>query len=171
MPLVKLCDDTSTGGRRDGTRDGGTMAAGRIVVGVDGSAGSERALRWCAEYGLRLGFEVIAVFSMPLPAYAAVVPFGPWPVDDTEMRARLLETLHDDWCAPLREAGVKFDVLLVDGAAAWMLIDVAEREDADLIVVGSRGRGGFSELLLGSTSHQLAQHARRPLLIVPPGRD
>lgn len=147
------------------------MPSGRIVVGVDGSEGSARALHWCAEYGLRLGFEVVAVFSIPIPAYAGIALFGPWATDDAEQRTKLLETVRDDWCAPLRDAGVKYDVLLVDGSAAWTLGDIADREDADLIVVGSRGRGGFSELLLGSTSHQLAQHTRRPLVIVPPERD
>jgi nucleotide-binding universal stress UspA family protein len=47
------------------------------------------------------------------------------------------------------------------------LLEVADEVDADLIAVGSRGLGGFPELLLGSTSTQLAQHSRRPVLIVP----
>jgi len=46
-------------------------------------------------------------------------------------------------------------------------MDTANSEDADLIVVGSRGLGGFRELLLGSVSHQLTQHAGRPIVIVP----
>lgn len=147
------------------------MASGRIVVGVDGSEGATRALSWCAEYAPRLGLEVVAVLSVPIPVYAGLVPFGQWPAEDPEARERLVETVRDEWCTPLREGHVKYDALVVDGSAPWMLMDVADREDADLIVVGSRGHGGFGELLLGSTSHQLAHHSRRPVVIVPPERD
>lgn len=146
------------------------MASGRIIVGVDGSEGSVRALQWCGEYGGRLGFEIVAVHALPMPVYAGTVPFASWPTEDREFRESLLATVRDEWCAPLREAGLKYDAVLVDGSAPWMLIEVADREDADMIVLGSRGRGGFGELLLGSTSHQLAHHARRPLVIVPPER-
>ena len=55
----------------------------------------------------------------------------------------------------------------VNGSATVGLLNAARDEDADLVVVGRRGLGGFAELLLGSTSHQLSQHLGRPLLIVP----
>lgn len=145
------------------------MASGRIVVGIDGSEGSERAVRWCADYGPRLGFEIVAVHVVVLPAAAWVLPGGGHaPEEDT--RQELEQVARGRWCAPLKEAGAKHDVLLVEGNPAWMLLDVAEREDADMIVVGSRGRGGFGELLLGSTSHQLAHHTKRPVVIVPSAR-
>lgn len=144
------------------------MSSGRIVVGDDGSEGSARAIDWCIEYASRLGWEVVAVHAVPVPGYAGVVPFWP-PMDDPQERANLTRIVREGWCAPLAEAGVKHDALVVQGSPAWMLMDVADREDADMIVVGSRGRGGFSELPLGSTSHQLAHHSRRPLMIIPPG--
>jgi nucleotide-binding universal stress UspA family protein len=56
---------------------------------------------------------------------------------------------------------------MVDGPPSAAIIKVAADEQADLVVVGRRGRGGFSELLLGSVSHQLAHHVGRPLVIVP----
>jgi nucleotide-binding universal stress UspA family protein len=56
---------------------------------------------------------------------------------------------------------------LRDGNAVTVLLTLADELDADLIVVGSRGVGGFPQLLLGSTSTQLAQHAHRPVLVVP----
>jgi nucleotide-binding universal stress UspA family protein len=58
--------------------------------------------------------------------------------------------------------------MLVEGSAVTALLRVAEDEDADLVVVGSRGAGGFSDLHLGSTSHQVALYADRPVTIVPP---
>jgi nucleotide-binding universal stress UspA family protein len=57
--------------------------------------------------------------------------------------------------------------VLRDGHPVQVLLDVADDVDADMIVVGSRGFGGFPQMLLGSTSTQLAQHSRRPVLIVP----
>lgn len=146
------------------------MTSARIVVGLDGSEGSDRALRWCADIAGRLGFEVVAVHVVPIPVVAWVVPMGAMSMAETthESHDKLLAMARDEWCAPLNDAGVKFDVLLVEGNAAFMLMDVADREDAGMIVVGSRGRGGFRELLLGSTSHQLAHHAKRPVVIVPP---
>jgi nucleotide-binding universal stress UspA family protein len=53
-----------------------------------------------------------------------------------------------------------------DGRAASVIADVADRENADMVVVGRRGRGGVAELLLGSTSHELVLHSRRPVLVV-----
>lgn len=83
------------------------------------------------------------------------------------MRRDIAETLEREWCAPIREAGVPFRSAVETGKPATILMQVADREDARMIVVGSRGIGGFAELLLGSVSHQLAHHARRPLVIVP----
>jgi nucleotide-binding universal stress UspA family protein len=59
---------------------------------------------------------------------------------------------------------VPIEQIVVEGKAAEILVD--ESKGANLLVVGSRGHGGFAELLLGSVSHQCAQHARCPLLIV-----
>ena len=63
---------------------------------------------------------------------------------------------------------VATDGSLVEGSAVTALLQVAEEEAIDLIVVGSPGTGGFSELHLGSTSHQVALYADRPVTIVPP---
>jgi nucleotide-binding universal stress UspA family protein len=53
-----------------------------------------------------------------------------------------------------------------DGRPARVIADVADREDADLVVVGRRGRGGIAELLLGSVSHELTHHCDRPVIVV-----
>jgi nucleotide-binding universal stress UspA family protein len=64
-------------------------------------------------------------------------------------------------------AHVAFRTVLAERYAADLIRSTAETEQADLVVVGRRGLGGFAELLLGSTSHQLAHHLDRPLVIVP----
>ncbi|MEX2556113.1 MAG: universal stress protein [Actinomycetota bacterium] len=145
------------------------MAANRIVIGLDGSEGSARAVRWCVELARDLGSAIVAVHVFSVPVYEAVpAGFPVAPLDDETIRKELAETLEREWCAPIRDASIPFRSAVEGGHPATVLMEVAEREDARMIVVGSRGMGGFKELLLGSVSHQLAHHARRPLVIVPP---
>jgi nucleotide-binding universal stress UspA family protein len=140
----------------------------RIIVGVDGSPSSERAVEWCAAHAKEMEAEVVAVYSIEMPVYAAS-GFGAvsLPVPSEPDRDELRDVMRRDWCAPLSKATVPFRVELMDGAPAPAIIALAEREAADLVVTGRRGRGGFAELLLGSTSHQLSHHLDRPLVIVP----
>ena len=141
------------------------MAIERIVVGVDGSQNSRRALEWAADLAARLQAEVVAVHAVGL--LSKVDEGGP-PVPSYAHRDEVRERFERDWCAPLDGAGVGDRRLLVDGNPVAVMLAVAEEEDADLVVMGSRGLGGFPELLLGSSSHQVAEHARRPVVIVPP---
>lgn len=142
----------------------------RIVVGLDGSEGSSRALRWVLETAKPLDAEVVAVHVHHLTAYLPA-PMGVTPPMDTqEWLEELQRTFAQDWCAPLRKAGVRYHAVFDDGTgpAASALMRIAQQEGADMIVVGSRGLGGFAELLLGSVSHQLAHHSPVPVVIVPP---
>jgi nucleotide-binding universal stress UspA family protein len=140
----------------------------KIVVGVDGSDSGRRAVEWTAEHAGLLGAEVIAVHAVEEPAYFATpMTYYPIPPMSEEARAQIRDLLEHDWCAPFVKQNVPVRALLEEGPPARVLMEVAAEEDADLVVCGRRGRGGFAELLLGSTSHQLAHHLRRPLLIVP----
>jgi nucleotide-binding universal stress UspA family protein len=140
----------------------------KIIVGVDGSAESARALEWCVRYAPKLEAEVVAVFAMEIPVLAAssfvALPPTPPPAPDRDEVRKVVET---EWCAPLGKAKVAFRVVVMDGPAAAAIISLAEREAADLVVAGRRGRGGFAELVLGSTTHHLSHHLDRPLVIVP----
>jgi nucleotide-binding universal stress UspA family protein len=140
----------------------------KIIVGVDGSESSARAIEWCAQYAPALGAEVIVVHAVEIPLFTAPgVGYVPVPTLSDDDRERLREVARTQWCAALGQADVQFDVDLEDGPAATIIIEKARKEDADLVVTGRRGRGGFAELLLGSTSHQLSHHLDRPLVIVP----
>jgi nucleotide-binding universal stress UspA family protein len=144
----------------------------KIIVGVDGSEASARAVEWCAAHAKALQAEVIAAFAVDLPIYAAGgFGFAPIPIPLPEVteaeRERLHETITDDWCARLAKAAVTFEGVVIDGSPAIALMELAEKENADLVVLGRRGRGGFAELLLGSTTHHLSHHLDRPLVIVP----
>jgi nucleotide-binding universal stress UspA family protein len=144
----------------------------KIIVGVDGSDSSARAVEWCAANAKAMGAEVIAAFAVDLPIYAASgFGFAPIPVPSPEVteaeRERLREQIEGEWCARLAKSGVPLHGVVIDGAPAFALMELAEKENADMVVVGRRGHGGFAELLLGSTAHHLSHHLDRPLVIVP----
>ena len=142
----------------------------KIIVGVDGSVPSARAVAWCAQYASVLSAEVVAVYSYDIPVYP-VTAFGAgpiaMPIPPEPDRDELERVVRDEWCAALTKAGIAFRVVVKEGSPAAAIMSVAEAEAADLVVTGRRGRGGFAELLLGSTSHHLSHHLDRPLVIVP----
>jgi nucleotide-binding universal stress UspA family protein len=140
---------------------------GKLVVGVDGSLHSERAVKWCAEHARLIGAEVVAVHAVDIPVYGGATAYFPALYLTPEQRDELRDVASRDWCKPLADAGITFDVELVDDTPSAAVLKVAEEEDAVLVVVGRRGRGGFAELVLGSVGHQLAHHLACPLVIVP----
>ncbi len=137
-----------------------------IVVGVDGSDGSRAALRWAAEEGARRHDTVRAVYAwgypyIPGPEGSAVF-LNPADVtrDATErLEATIAEALPDE------AARAAVERYVIDGSAADVLVE--QSKDADLVVVGARGHGGFVGLLLGSVSGQVVNHAHCPVVVVP----
>jgi nucleotide-binding universal stress UspA family protein len=139
----------------------------RIVVGLDGSGQSRAALDWAIRIARAVGAEVIAVY-VARPRTRAHPRSSPALRSDPEWRARA--AFRNEWCGPLADGGVRYRALVEEGRPAAIIAEVAERVDASVIVVGRHGRGGLSTLLLGSVSHELTLHARRPLLVIsPPG--
>jgi nucleotide-binding universal stress UspA family protein len=147
---------------------GPSQGVERIVVGVDGSEHSAAALAWAIAMATGMGSEVIAVFAVSAPIYfdsgygqVAI------PVElDQKWRDDMRRELEDDWCKPLRDARVRYRTVMEDGRAASVIDKVANDTDADMVVVGRRGRGGVAELLLGSVSHELVLHCKRPVLVI-----
>jgi nucleotide-binding universal stress UspA family protein len=139
----------------------------RIIVGVDGSEHSKRAVAWCAKYGGGLDAEVIAVNALEVPVHAWRLDVFAPPLYSEEDHQRVREVLQDEWCKPLVDVSVPFKAVVVDGYPATEIIELAYREKADLVVAGRRGLGGFKELMLGSTSNHLSHHLTLPLVIVP----
>jgi nucleotide-binding universal stress UspA family protein len=137
----------------------------RIAIGVDGSESSAAALQWAIRLSKGMGSQVIAVYAVDIPVYFPEPEELPF-VLDQEWRAGMKSEFEDRWCKPLKVAGVRYRAVMEDGRAATVIADVAEREKADVIVIGRRGRGGVAELLLGSTSHELVLHSRRPVMVV-----
>jgi nucleotide-binding universal stress UspA family protein len=139
-----------------------------MVVGVDGSEASTRAVKWCAAHAVSLSAQVVVVHAIDLPVYPGIgTPYMPLPAMTARQQDELRDVVTRDWCKPLADVGVPYRVVLAEGVAACVILATAREEEAELIVTGRRGRGGFAELVLGSTSHALSHHADRPLVIVP----
>jgi hypothetical protein len=140
---------------------------GKIVVGVDGSDGSREALKWAfAEATLRgAALEVVTVWQYPITA--SLPTFGAMTTPDdfeTDARPTLLAILADEGITAA--APMPVSTLVAEGNAARALLDAAS--DADLLVVGSRGHGGFTGVLVGSVSQQCVHHATCPVVVVHP---
>ena len=135
-----------------------------ILVGLDGSADSHEAVHWAANLARSLDAEVVAVHALGL--LDQLEPDGPV-VPTQPHRQEISDRARGAWSEPLVEAGVTHEVVLHDGSPVDVVLDVAEEVGADLVVLGSRGIGGSPALLLGSTSTQVAQRARCPVVIVP----
>jgi nucleotide-binding universal stress UspA family protein len=132
-----------------------------IIVAVDGSPSSEQALRWAVRQADATGGQVHAVLAWHLPdiyGWGAVVDDVDW----AEHARLVLDTALAEALEPAVAAQVHRHV--IEGHAAQVLLDAAA--DADLLVVGSRGHGGFAGMLLGSVSQHLAAHARCPVVVV-----
>jgi nucleotide-binding universal stress UspA family protein len=139
----------------------------RIVVGVDGSGSSKAALRWAIRQAKLTGSSVEAVTAWRYPAAYGLAP-GAESLFDFEANAKnaLVEALAE-------VSGLEPDVpvrpLVTEGLAAEVLLH--EAEGADLLVVGSRGHGGFASALLGSVSMYCVLHAHCPVLVLRDGRE
>jgi nucleotide-binding universal stress UspA family protein len=140
--------------------------ANRIVVGIDGSEGSLRALSSAGREARLRGatLEVVAAWTYPTPVLlfpaAPEFPEVETLANDThDLIDGALDTVADDI------AGVSIERRAIEGSAPAVLLDRAK--EADLLVVGSRGHGGFGGLLLGSVSQQCVQHATSPVMVVP----
>jgi nucleotide-binding universal stress UspA family protein len=137
-----------------------------IVVGVDGSDASLRALRFAIGEARIRGSDVKAVGVWHVPSYAYGTGMAPMGIDFpayAESAQAQLEKSIAESDAPGSE--VKVTAVVHQGQAADVLCK--EAETADLLVVGARGRGGFRGLLLGSVSQACAHHATCPVVIVP----
>lgn len=138
----------------------------RILVGLDGSDSSRAALDWAISLARGMEAELVAVY-VTRPTVSRYPESGPTPSYDLVLRAEF----EKDWCRPLIEAGIRHRMLVEEGRRpAEVIAAVADRLEADIIVVGRRGRGGVAEFLLGSVSHELTLHAGRPVLLISPSR-
>ncbi|WP_407344478.1 universal stress protein [Pengzhenrongella phosphoraccumulans] len=137
----------------------------RIVVGVDGSPASDLALRQAIREAKAWGAELTAVAGVPLGSGTGALAWLPAAIDHEAVLADVAEGLNvvvDRALVDLPGVQVKRHAL--DGTGAALLTEFSTA--TDLIVVGSRGRGGFTGLLLGSTSQAVLHHSAAPVMVV-----
>jgi nucleotide-binding universal stress UspA family protein len=131
----------------------------RIVVGVDGSEHGNAALRWAAEEAEVHGGEIVAVFAWQLPFIGV-----PGAFDRQEMEKTCKAFLEESLNAVLPVPEVPISKFVAEGDVSASLIEASR--GADMLVLGSRGRGGFAGLKLGSVSQECVQHAACPVVII-----
>jgi nucleotide-binding universal stress UspA family protein len=144
--------------------------AGRIVVGVDGSELGAAALAWAVEEAKLRQATLVAVHAWTFVPAGPIAEPGMVPVPagdlagDFTAERNIAETIVEDAVAGVSAAGVEVERRLVEGSPGDALVDAAR--DADLLVVGSHGRGSLASALLGSVSHHVLKHAPCPVVVV-----
>jgi nucleotide-binding universal stress UspA family protein len=134
----------------------------RIVVGVDGSPCSLAAVKWAADLASATGAEILAVHALGL--LDRLEP-GDRPVPAEAHLEEIEDRFENRWCAGL--SALPHHTEMRYGPPGRVILEVAAETDADLVVVGSRGTGNSPDLVLGSTSSEIARHSQRAVLIVP----
>jgi nucleotide-binding universal stress UspA family protein len=137
-----------------------------IVVGIDGSDHSVTAYHWAVDEAKRREADVTALFAWQLPLIG--IP-GAFDRDELEVEAQRflneqLDRLGDT-------DGVTVNRVVAQGEPSASLMEACRHVDAEMLVLGSRGRGGFAGLLLGSVGQECASHAPCPVLICKPNGD
>ena len=134
----------------------------RIVVGVDGSASSKAALAWAVRQAGLTGAAVDVVTAWEFPSFFP----APWPPDLGGDWKELAQRVAAEAVAELPDSARRAEIRtrVGEGNAAQVLLDASD--GADLLVVGSRGHGGFAEALLGSTGQHCVHHATCPVVVI-----
>jgi nucleotide-binding universal stress UspA family protein len=134
----------------------------RIVVGVDGSEGSKKALRWAARQAELTDATLEAVTGWDYPAFFGAAPAIPDDLDFGATAEQAQDQALNEVFGADRPA--RLESRVVSGHPALVLVEASE--GADLLVVGSRGYGGFADALLGSVSTYCVHHAHCPVTVI-----
>jgi nucleotide-binding universal stress UspA family protein len=138
-----------------------------ILVGLDGSHHSERALEWAAKEAVvrQAALRVLAVHTVPAgwTGRGVAYPEDEQLVQNTKAAAQEMTDKVLSGIGGARPTSVTVEA--VNGIPADVLLRASE--DADMVVLGARGGGGFARLRLGSVSDQVAHHAHCPVVIIP----
>jgi nucleotide-binding universal stress UspA family protein len=138
----------------------------QIVVGVDGSDHSQRALGWAIEEAEVRDGELTAVFAWQFPLIGI-----PGAFDRDSLEAEAKQFLSAEVAASDPPTQLTINTLVAQGDPSASLLTACQNTNADLLVIGSRGREGFVGLLLGSVGQECAVHAPCPVVIVKDKRE
>ncbi len=135
----------------------------KILLAVDGSHDSRKACKVAGEIAQQNDAEIIVVHAIP-----SVPPLpGKLPKEELiKYFKRAGQEIAQETADVLEADGIDVDVEVLKGPPAEAILEVAKTRQPDLIVMGSRGHGDLSSLLLGSVSHRVLAHAKPPVLVV-----
>ena len=138
--------------------------AGFVVVGVDGSESSIAALRVAAEEAAARSakLHIVVAWHVPLAVYTDGLPPPPEVATDMKDAAEDIAKLAESKVP----ADIEYEIRMREGQPQDVLVE--ESQGAEVLVVGSRGLGAFSRLVLGSVSEHVSHHATCPVVVVPP---
>lgn len=137
----------------------------RVIVGIDGSDGATAALRWAAAEAARWEAPLVAVWAWEFSPLMAITDV---PLQLDQFQAAVTENLQAVLVAELGEdRAAAVETRVVSDPPVRALVDTAT--ERDLVVVGSRGMGGFKGMLVGSVSQQVVHYAPCPVTVVRPG--
>ena len=141
-----------------------------MLICYDGSEGARRAVDAAAEL-VRGRTTVVLAVAAPLTASQALDSLATVEEAPEEVNREAAAVRAAEGAAYARRAGLTAEARGEIAAPTWKgIVDVADELDAAVIVIGSRGLRGAREIVEGSLSHEVAEHAGRPVLVVPPGR-
>jgi nucleotide-binding universal stress UspA family protein len=145
------------------------MTTSSLLICYDGSEGARRAVDAAARLLVERTAVILAV-AAPTTAVQALDTLGTVPQAPEELNLETAVRSAEEGADYARRAGLTAHARGELAAPTWKrIVDVADELDAAVIVIGSRGLKGVRELVEGSLSHEVAEHAGRPVLIVPPG--
>lgn len=139
----------------------------KIVIGVDGSSRSRKSLRRAIEEAALWGAQLTAVDAVPMASSAGVLAWLPATVDRESILRDVRDELKAICAAETAGSEVEIHAHALDGNPAALLTEFSTA--VELVVVGTRGRGGFAGVLMGSTSQSVLAHSTCPVLVVPTG--
>lgn len=136
----------------------------KILVGVDGTRCSRAAVGWAADLAQELDARVIAVH--------VVASAWQWEMSAMQLNPEVLvqarrRNFYQRWTEPLRNRGITYSMRFVQGEPAKKLLEIAERERCDLIVVGGKPNGRVHNLIFGTVVHELVTNAPCAVVTVP----
>jgi nucleotide-binding universal stress UspA family protein len=139
-----------------------------IAVGHDGSPTAAGALEWAVQLAAASASSLLVVHAVELAP-----PFAAAGLDDEayeDARTRRAAAIDDQWCAPVRDAGVAYQTVIEEGGPAVVLLDAVRARGADLLVVGRQPSGNFPGMAMGSVAHRALGFAPCPTIVVPAPR-
>jgi nucleotide-binding universal stress UspA family protein len=142
----------------------------KILITTDGSAVSQHTACAGVKFARQMGAEVLALFVAPEYQYPVYVEIVPPAYPSEEEYAQQMKRLGEEYMGSIMRAaegcGLKHACMTAfSDAAALKIVDVAEQQQCDLIFMGSHGRSGWGQLLLGSVTNKVLSHTTRPVLV------